>query len=58
MRDFETLDSEQSSGISFENVSENLNGIFMVPTAKEVLFSRTSSGHNYHIPGQSIQDLR
>ena len=30
----------------------------MVPTAKEILFSRTFPGQNYHFPGQSIQDLK
>ena len=31
---------------------------YMVHTAKEMLFSRTFPGQNYHFPGQSIQDLK
>jgi len=30
----------------------------MVPTPKEILFSMTFPGQNYHFPGQSIQDLK
>ena len=30
----------------------------MVPTAKEILFSRIFPGQNDHFPGQSIQDLK
>jgi len=30
----------------------------MVPTAKEILFSRTFPGQNYHFPGASIQELK
>ena len=30
----------------------------MVPTAKEILFSRTFPWQNYHFPGQSIQHLK
>jgi len=29
----------------------------MVPTAKEMLYSRTFPGQNYHFALQSIQDL-
>jgi len=32
--------------------------IYMVPTTKEILFSRTFPGQNYHFPGQSIQDVK
>ena len=31
---------------------------FIVPTAQEILFSRTFPGQNYHFPEQSIQDLK
>ena len=27
----------------------------MVPTAKEILFSRTFPGQNYHFPGQDLK---
>ena len=30
----------------------------MVPTAREILFSRTFPAQNYHFPEQSIQDLK
>jgi len=30
----------------------------MVPTAKEILFSRTFLGQIYQLPGQSVQDLK
>ena len=30
----------------------------MIPTAKEILFSRTFPGQNYYFPGQSIQYLK
>jgi len=30
----------------------------MAPTAKEILFSRTFPGQNYHFQGQSIQELK
>ena len=30
----------------------------MVKTIKEILFSRTFPGQNYHFPGQSIQDVK
>jgi len=30
----------------------------MVPTAKEILFSRTFSGQNDQFPGQRIKDLK
>ena len=30
----------------------------MVPTANEILFSRTFPGQNFHFPGQSIQNLK
>ena len=30
----------------------------MVPTAKEILFSRIFPGQIYHFPGQSIQKLK
>ena len=34
-------------------------GIFIctIPTAKEILFSRTFPGQNYHFSGQSIEEL-
>jgi len=31
---------------------------YMVPTTKEILFSRTFPGRNYHFTGHSIQDLK
>ena len=43
----QSWESGQSSGRRFENVSANLNGIFMVPTANEILFSKTFPGQNY-----------
>ena len=52
------IESGQSSSRSSENVSENLNCLLMVPTAKEILFSRRFLGQNYHFLGQSIQDLK
>ena len=30
----------------------------MVPTPKEIIFSRTFPGQNYYFPGQIIQDLK
>jgi len=30
---------------------------FMVPTAKEILFSRTFPGQNYYFPGQNFQGI-
>jgi len=40
------------------NFTASLNHINVVPTAKEILVSRTFPGHNYHFPGQSIQNLK
>ena len=36
----------------------NTTLINMVPTAKEIVFSRTFPGQNYHFSGRSIQDLK
>jgi len=30
----------------------------MVPTAKEIIFSRKFPGQNFHFPGQSIPNLK
>ena len=41
------------------SISKTLNkAIHRVPTAKEILFSSTFPGKNYHFPGLSIQDLK
>jgi len=32
--------------------------VHMVPTVKEIIFSKTFPGQNYHFPGQSIQSLK